>query len=657
MTAAEAQAAPARQDIQFLRGVAVLAVLFYHSGLVPLSGGYLGVDVFFVISGYLITRAILNDLEQQRFSFTRFYVRRARRLLPAAYCTFAVTTLVAGQVLTDARWHDFVAQLLGAISFTANFVLPLQSGYFEAASSTKPLLHTWSLSVEEQYYLFAPILLWLVRPRWRLPLLATACLASLALCLLLVGARWSHWRFPALESQQLAFFMLPTRAWEMLVGSLLAWSSLRAAGPAPGAALKRSALALLCLLCAFPFDGIHPRGDALAVVALTALMIAGRDGWLGNSPAVRAVARVGDFSYSLYLVHWPLFALASNAYLGQVPNAVRAVLLVLSLLLAWLQYRFVEERFRHPPPGPAGGGLRWLLGSSLAVACLPLAVAATRMEVPAERFGYLRESNRGLSVACAAGVAVREPQACSTAPEPRIALWGDSYVMHLVPGLQRMPEAGASMLQITKAACAPVPGIASLDESHDETWARGCLEFSQRALELVLSRPALKTVILSSPFSGYMDHGTLKLFVDGHGRDGDRRTAIDRLVATVQQLQRAGRAVVIIAPPPRPGFDIGACHEQRGSGLLLLGRAGCDFTAAEYHRRQAGILEGLEEVRQRTGAPLLRFDALLCASGRCVSSLADGRSVYKDDGHLSIPGSAWAVPQLGLQALLPAAAP
>ena len=148
-----------RQDIQLLRGIAVLLVVIFHANLGIVNHGYLGVDVFFVISGFLITTIILNDLNTNTFSFGAFYLRRAKRLLPALYCTLAITALLSYWFISPSQWNDFIAQLVGALTFSSNIVLPTQVGYFESSAEGKPLLHIWSLSLEEQYYFFLPLVL------------------------------------------------------------------------------------------------------------------------------------------------------------------------------------------------------------------------------------------------------------------------------------------------------------------------------------------------------------------------------------------------------------------------------------------------------------------------------------------------------------------
>ena len=171
-----------RRDIQFLRGIAVLVVVLYHSNIGLLSQGYLGVDIFFVISGFLITTIILKGLDNNNFIFSTFYLRRAKRLLPALYSTLFFTTLLSLPVLTNQQWLEYLEQLKGALTFTANLVLPSQTGYFESASEGKPLLHIWSLSLEEQYYFLLPISLYFIPKKFRLITILLFTFLSLVFC-------------------------------------------------------------------------------------------------------------------------------------------------------------------------------------------------------------------------------------------------------------------------------------------------------------------------------------------------------------------------------------------------------------------------------------------------------------------------------------------
>src|SRR6516165_5401338 len=231
------------EDIQVLRGIAVSLVVLFHSGTIPIPAGFLGVDVFFVISGFLITSHIIRDVDKQLFSLPRFYMRRARRLLPATYCTLAVTTLAAPFLLVPSSWGNYIKSLFGALTFTANIFLWLQTGYFEQDAAFKPLLHLWSLSIEEQYYLILPLFLLMAPNRWRTPLIAATLLSSAALCFLLVAYKTSA-----------TFFLLPTRVWELMIGSFLAGIVAKQPKLDAPAALKVVATAIVILIPFFPID-------------------------------------------------------------------------------------------------------------------------------------------------------------------------------------------------------------------------------------------------------------------------------------------------------------------------------------------------------------------------------------------------------------------
>ena len=624
---------PNRFDIQFMRGVAVLAVVVFHAFPAAFPKGFLGVDVFFVISGFLITGIILKGLEAGRFSFGGFYRRRALRLLPASLTTLAVTTALAFVFLTTSQMADYAKQLLGSLAFAANFVLPLQTGYFDGAAETKPLLHIWSLSLEEQFYFLAPFLLWLTPLRTRPWLLAAGLVLSLALCLVLVTA--PAWLPIGAESAaNLAFFMLPARAWELLAGSLCAWLMLRRPELTVPVWAKYLALAVIPVTCIVGFDAVHPRWDAVIVVAATAVLLLGKDGWLPRMALTRPVGRIGDWSYSLYLVHWPLFSFAYIAWGQAPPSWVLIALAGLAVVLAWLQWKYVEQPFRNGFPRPLKAPL--VLGglmAGLAVMVLPSMAATSPV-------GDQLRRNTGLGRACnqATDHWIDRP-VCRTSEAPAVAVWGDSYAMHLIAGLDGLP-----LVQMTKSACSPVAGVAHITADYSEAWARDCAAFNTSVLEAIEAMPSVRYVVLSSPFKQVMMDGDQNLLIDGRVQPfGDgARAAFAR---TLARLRAAGKTPIVVGPTPYATFDAGRCNERRVEGRPILGRSDCDIGEAAARQENAEVYAALTAA----GAEPLSPGTVLCAKGRCATSRGKV-FLYRDAGHLTPAGSRLVVEGLGLRA-------
>ena len=477
------------EDIQVLRGAAVSLVVLFHSGVVPVPAGYLGVDVFFVISGFLITSHIVSNIDRQTLSITQFYMRRVRRLLPATYSTLSVTTLGAFFFLPPSSWEDYIKSLFGALTFTANIFLWLQTGYFEEAAASKPLLHLWSLSIEEQYYLFLPLFLIIAPKGWRVFLIGSALLSSAALCILIVPYKASS-----------AFFLLPTRAWELMIGSLLAEQvaihpTLKAPSP-----LKYAATAVILLVPIFPIDEVHPRLDAILVSCATAILLIGHGRWLSLGLFTRILSTAGDWSYSIYLVHWPLFAFATNAFLGNIPTTVALILIPASFGLGYVQYRYIEQPFRFVWRENNIRYLRYVVVASLIV-FLPVPLYlfnSTVKPTDGVDFKYLRRVNFGLDPVCEyeGSIFANRPQ-CKLPGDPRVALWGDSFAMQWAAGLADALH-GKGLVQITKSVCAPIANLAAIDADHTRQWATTCMGFNNSALHYITTSKSIETVALSS---------------------------------------------------------------------------------------------------------------------------------------------------------------
>ncbi|WP_370304514.1 acyltransferase family protein [Pseudooceanicola sp.] len=336
-----------REEIDGLRSVAVLPVILFHAGVEFFSGGFVGVDVFFVISGFLITTIIAAELERGTFSLLRFYERRARRILPALFFMMLCTLPFAWLWMLPDQLRDFSQSLVAVITFSSNFLFFFETGYFAADAELKPLLHTWSLAVEEQYYLFFPLLLWLLWRFGRRPaiwVVAALALASLAAC------EWG-WR----HSPEANFFLTPFLAWELLAGSLCALYL--GEGKPKGRNLPALLGLLLVVVPMVLYDGQTPFPSlfTLAPIVGTALIIlfAARHTLVGRLLSLRPLVGIGLISYSAYLWHQPVFAFARLASPQRPDHWVMLALAGLSLVLAYLSWRFVEQPFR----GRGGGVL------------------------------------------------------------------------------------------------------------------------------------------------------------------------------------------------------------------------------------------------------------------------------------------------------------
>ena len=335
-----------RADIDGLRAVAVLAVVFYHLKVLKVWGGFIGVDVFFVISGFLISSVILKEIAESRFSLSFFYQRRIRRILPALMVMMGVTVIAACAFLLPSELEDFAKSLLAASLSVSNFFFWLHSGYFDAPAADQPLLHTWSLAVEEQFYIFFPLFLVFIRRffpgKFKIAIVFLAC-ASFALSV--VGA----YKFA-----DATFYLPMTRAWELLLGTILSLQLFPSITSKHWRNVASAVGLLMILAAAFSYDVSTPFPGAAALVPCVgaALIIsAGQYGssFVGRILSSKPLVFIGLISYSFYIWHWPIIVFQKLSMI-QVPDAsgrsVKAVILVISIVLATLSWRYIETPFR-----------------------------------------------------------------------------------------------------------------------------------------------------------------------------------------------------------------------------------------------------------------------------------------------------------------------
>ncbi|MEZ5906355.1 MAG: acyltransferase family protein [Geminicoccaceae bacterium] len=519
------RAIPYRPEIDGLRALAVLPVIFHHAGFDLFSGGYVGVDVFFVISGYLITGIIHREIAGGTFSLVGFYERRIRRILPALFLVSMACVPFASAWLMPDELRDFGQSLVAVNLFASNILFWLEIDYFAPDAALKPLLHTWSLAVEEQFYVVFPLLLLLLR-RFREPALVAVLLLLSALSLGL--AQWASGTFPVAN-----FYLLPTRAWELGVGAIIAIAPGNGRLGDARAGQVASILGLgLVLYAVFAFDPMVPFPSFWTLVPVlgTGLLLAGAGPGnpVGRLLALPPLVGIGLISYSAYLWHQPLFVFARIRHISELEPWQYLWLVVLTLVLAWASWLLVERPFRQRGRVSA----RRIFVGAATVSVLLLAVGATielakgfpgRQLADGQTLAELQarvRSNDGLGHDC--GQTLPLEAECRTSEAPEILVWGDSFAMHLTNGiLADAPD--AAIAQMTMAVCGPILGLAPIVDAYRGHWSADCLAFNESVIDWLGRHPSVRYVVLASPFAQYLDPANAYL-VDGRvtGVDGQR---------------------------------------------------------------------------------------------------------------------------------------
>jgi peptidoglycan/LPS O-acetylase OafA/YrhL len=632
-----------RRDIDGLRAIAVIAVVLFHFGVPGVTGGFVGVDVFFVISGYLITSIIWRERERGRFSFLDFWARRARRILPALIVMMFVSLVVGWFLMAPKDYSELGRSIHNQVIFISNLFFMRQDGYFDTASDMKPMLHTWSLSVEEQFYIAFPLLLTLLSSRlkqWR----------SALFVLLLMSFAASVWAVS--REPDKAFFLLPMRAWELLAGSMLAVMPARGWRASPMLAQTVSLISLgLILVAVFGYDDstAFPGAAALLpVLGVVGLIWANGQQvtWVGQLLGSRVMVGIGLISYSWYLWHWPVLVLGKYASIFGLAPWELAALFILSLLLGYGSWRFVEGPFRErrllaSNRSILAAGVIGLAGLGLIGKSLVWSDGfAWRLPPQALQFAQAHTWSPALMSCLSDDKKNTHRELCQFGPQtsPAQALvWGDSHASALIPALNdASSKYDFGITQAGYAGCLPF---------YRKENTSGCRAFNER-VTLLLGKEHFSDVVLVARWS---------LYVYGQ-RSGDTGASIhdpatgkyDRVIAEqlfneglknlVQQIRASGHRVWLVKEVPLQDFNV----PYRLSRLAMLGRPTDreGLPLAEHQQRQAYISSVFEQIAATDpGVRLLDPATKLCdASGWCRVEHG-GKSLYTDDNHLSIEGT------------------
>jgi peptidoglycan/LPS O-acetylase OafA/YrhL len=631
-----------RADIDGLRAISVLGVILFHAGLG--GGGFVGVDVFFVISGFLITGLLLDDLNQGTYSLRAFWLRRIRRILPAAL-VMLVAVLTAGYVVMLPE--DLVGlgrSTLAQLSLVANIFFWRDTGYFAIAAELKPLLHTWSLAVEEQFYLFFPPLLTMLY-RCGLRCLKTGlCFFTLASFLLSLHGMASH--------PSATFYLLPTRAWELLVGSLLAIGFFRRGFSSLQAEILAVSgmVGILSSMLVLNKDSSFPGLAALPPVLGSALVI------LGNSHHLTLVARllslspltyIGKISYSLYLWHWPVLAMGKYAYDGAMPVSLTTLLIGCSFLLAISSFHFVENPIRRRRL--LAGSWSLLTGLSL-VSILSFGVGAAfhfGKGFPERLLKTLSESETRVYVGDLSALRQGELPRLGdlNADRPSFIVWGDSHAgvtMNMFDRLGR--ELGLMGLSAGHGGNPPLPEV-------DISWNADLREWNSRVLQ-VIEEKEIRCVFLVARWASFVEGATdydqtmgifpnEPLIFDRDATERSCETSLslfqERLRALCQRLLGKGCSLYVLfqVPEQRVHTLRRAFISERTGGWVRRPCVGC---SREEHKVRQRRTDGcFLEAKQRypEGLHLINFDDLLFDIKGETQLVLHGDLVYRDHHHLT----------------------
>jgi peptidoglycan/LPS O-acetylase OafA/YrhL len=646
-----------RSDIDGLRTVAVGAVLLAHAGLLGATGGFVGVDVFFVISGYLITRLLQQDVEAGEFSLLKFYDRRVRRILPAYLAMTVAASVVALLILSPMELEKFGRRVASTAAFVSNFYFRRESSYFAAATEYNPLLHMWSLSVEEQFYVLWPVAIFVLATpwfrRWRNPLIWIAIVGSLGLASIVT-----------FDNSARSFYNSPLRAWELLLGATAALGMLpRLTGKAREAAALVGILAILTAVFFYrpsfpPFPGLAALPPCFGALLI---LWANEDGptRVGKILAWKPFVFTGLISYSLYLWHWPILSFAKTFLLRDLYVHERVMALALAYGLAVLSWRYIERPFRRP-------GTARFLGAPISI---PVGLGAL---LAVFAFGLVLHFTEGLPQRARPGVTAAEVSTqipplyaeCNLAPQEMRApdtskcaigrgdpnavtavLIGDSHARSYAGAVNKLGrEMGFTARVWTKSSCTPL----LLDASRELTpftkrLTRSCVEFNNVYFDAIKQDPKIKVVIISGYWSAFTnDPGadTPGVHPTTEGARAKLRLGLEMLV---KRFEGSGKILILLGQPPVFANGGGDCVVRQR--FLRRPESACwapvGYVQSVISTSDQAILDAAK------GRPFVRTylgSSAFCGAGYCrPAGGGPGGEIWYHDEHHTTPIAAEAM--------------
>ncbi|MEQ9451617.1 MAG: acyltransferase family protein [Pseudomonadales bacterium] len=629
-----------------LRAVAVVSVVLYHANVDFISGGYVGVDIFFVISGFLITKIIVAELSTDSFSVAAFYERRIRRLFPALFAVLLASTVAACGLLLPVELEDFGETLATTAVFASNFMFANEAGYFEAAAEQMPLLHTWSLAIEEQFYLLFPWVLVVAAHRR-----ALVVAALLGVSLVISSATLSNY-------PDAAFYLLPSRAWELMLGAALVFipkltghSRLKELGGWVG--LLGIGVAVTQYDIRTEFPGINALLPCLSTALIIYCAEDRPDSYLVRALSVRPLVLVGLISYSLYLWHWPIFVFFRHFTLDLSSSLPSYWLVPISLLVAWISWRFIERPFRNRHFLSRG---KLFTVALISIGCfvsvglifdqskgLPLRLPQAVLNIAAysEDKPPARRYCEGIAPA-----EISYESVCRITEqdvEPSFVVWGDSHAMVAMPAV----GAAASQLELNGLYLASNGCVPLIDVTASSDIEQECVDFNAAVVDIIAQRSNLKTIFVVARWGGYAEGraynqaGLARQYLIGKGRRAvnvaeNHRIFEQGLNQTVDKLQALERRVVILASVPEIGVDLPTLMAKSAWHR----RAYQHTVSTHEHESFQQFADEVFSSMDGSRIEYVEIQARFCSQDSCETVDSLGRPLYIDNNHLSRHGVA-----------------
>lgn len=650
-----------RRDIDGMRAIAILAVLFFHAFPSIAPGGFIGVDVFFVISGFLISSIIFQQITKGQFRWTTFYIKRINRLFPALIIVL-LSALIAGYFLLFAEeYQNLSKHILGSSFFLNNFLLWKEAGYFDVNNEFKPLLHLWSLGIEEQFYLVWPLFILMLWNKKFNPLMTILLMITLSFLLNLLSV--TH--------HSIATFYLPlTRFWELGLGSVIAYRGLfhvNSHTELQKLATKSTLLNLLSgaslfillfTIVSFKSTLSYPGWAALLPTGCTAVLLCTQGTWVNRSLLTRPfLTWIGLISYPLYLWHWELLSFAHIILSGTPPYFLTFILLIISVVLAWLTYRFIEKPIRCSIRGKqyasvsahcsvllllSLGGMSAMVYINHGLESRTLAQTQKKLHADMTHFERYRAKIYPCDVT---NKSAKTLDWClqTHMGTPNKVIWGDSHADHLLPGLLHHDRQN-NWLLLGQSSCPPLMNTLGFWIGFKDT----CSHTNEIALETILTMPSIDTVVLASlgPFyisnHGYaMQHlkqySPKQFILQSKNKDTgkDKATVFyEGLEMTINQLRAAGKQVILFQDTPEIPFMPDRCLHRP-----LAPHTPCYVSKKNILERQKNYKALLVKLKAKY-PDILVFNSIdvLCPQQDCPL-FRKHHLIYRDSHHLSIAGS------------------